>query len=532
MKNSVRVIKENLVVFSMVAIMILIVMGVILTWLNKRKIAETTKIKIQAELMKTEVDFIFSSTLRHIDLGLRGYALTKNNQHLYPFRIGIRDNQPNLRKIDSLLKLQKLDTAILRFERIKRGIADYIDYSLSMKKEVENDSLPKFVEMLNKDKGFDLWQMFSPFRTGIMNYEDSLILKAQADYEAALQRNLYIQFILALLGIPSLIFVINRVYKEKKDRRELLFELEDNNRRYLFDPGTELKANNLRNVIQGSISNFKKASQFIKGMTSKNYAVEWEGLNQSNVAENMDSLAGDLIKMRDQMKLAKEEDEKRFWINEGLAKFSQLVRNNQSDLTKLVEESTSFLAKYLNVQQSSLFIINDENSADPFLELAACFAFDKKKYLTKRIDIGDGLVGQTYLEGEPIVLKQIPQNYIHITSGLGDFTPTCLCIIPLKYNSKTEAMLEMASFHFFEPYHIDFLQKAGEFVASALVTAKVSTKMAVLLEQTQQQSEEMRAQEEEMRQNMEELQATQEEMERKNRESERIIAQLKEGLLQ
>jgi GAF domain len=527
MKKSKNFFRENIVVVSTVTVIVLILLSTLLTWFNKRKIVETAQIKQQAELMKEHVEFIFNSTMRHIDLGLRGFALTKNDQLLNPFRIGLKDNKGNLDKIDSLLKVQKLDTAIVKFQGIRAGLDDYIAYSLQMKTEVENDNLPKFMEMLNKDKGFDLWQMFAPFRAGILKHEDSLILKAQTEYESALQRNLYIQFILVLLGLPSLIFIIYLVYKEKKDRRSLLFELEDNNRKFLFDPGTELQANNLRSVIQNSISNFKKASQFIKGITSENFNVEWDGLNPSNASKNADSLAGDLIKMRDQMKLAMQEDEKRFWINEGLAQFSQLVRNHQADLTRLSEEATSFLAKYLKAQQGSLFVKNDENPANPFLELAACFAFDKKKYITKRIDIGDGLVGQTYLEGEPIVLKQLPPNYIHITSGLGLATPTCLCIIPLKYNTKTEAMLELASFQVFEPHQIDFLQKAGEFVASALVSAKVSTKMSVLLEQTQQQSEEMRAQEEEMRQNMEELQATQEEMERKNRESERIIAELR-----
>jgi PAS domain S-box-containing protein len=503
-----------MVVVSMITIIVLILLSTLFTWLNKREIVKTTQLKLQAEEVKQRLDMVFTTTLRQIDLGLRGYALTKNVQLLDPLNSGIKGNEKNLLKLDSLLRVQKLDTSLAKFGLIKKGVADYIEFSLLMKKEAERDSMKTFVAMLNEDKGYDLWKIFGPFTKSHTAYEDVLIKQAQADYESALQRNLLIQFVLVLLGLPSIIFIIYRVYKEKKERHKLLFELEDNNRKFLFNPGTEFRANNLEDVIESSIGNFKNASQFIKGITSKNYNIEWGGLNQSNAAKNADSLAGDLIKMRDQMKIAKQEDEKRFWINEGLAQFSQLVRNNQTDLVKLAEEATSFLAKYLKAQQGSLFIINDENEDDRFLELVACFAFDKKKYLTKRIDIGNGLVGQTYLEGEPVVLKQIPPNYIHITSGLGLATPTCLCIIPLKYNTKTEAMLELASFHFFEPHQIDFLQKAGEFVASALVSAKVSTKMAVLLEQSQQQSEEMRAQEEEMRQNMEELQATQEQMNR------------------
>ena len=527
MKRLSRVIRENIVLVSMIMVMILIVLGATFTVLNKKKIIETTVIKLQAEEVKQRVDMIFTVTLRQIDLALRGYALTKNEQLLSPLKTSIIGNVINLRKLDSLLKIQKLDTSLVKFDKIKKGIEEYIEYSLLMKKEAEIDSMKQFVEMLNKDKGYDLWVLFSPFNTSHLAYEDALILKAQADYETALNRNIIIQLILVILGLPSLGFIIYRTNKEAKDRKNLLRELEENNRKFLFEPGSEIQINNPKEVIENSINNFKKASEFIKGIALKNYEVQWIGLTPSNSMKNENNLAGELVKMRDQMKLAKQEDERRFWVNEGLTQFSQLVRNHQANLTKLSEEATRFLTKYIDAQQGSLFVLNDEVASDQFLELVACYAFDKKKFVTKRIEIGDGMVGQAYLEGQTIVIKQVPSDYVKITSGLGHATPTCLCIIPLKYNSKIEAILELASFHFFEPHQMDFLEKAGEFVASAIIGAKVSTRMKTLLDQSQQQSEQMRAQEEEMRQNMEELQATQEEMNRKNRESEKIIEQLK-----
>ena len=512
----------------MVTIMFLITVGAIFTWVNKRKIKETTELRAQAEEVKERLDMIFGAHLRLIDLGLRGYALTKNEQILNPMNSGISGNAINLRKIDSLLRVQKLDTSLLKFERIKKGVLDYIAFSQLMKKEAEQDSMKQFVAMLKQDKGYDLWLLFAPFNASHIAYEDAIIKKAEEDYEAALNRNVIIQIILMLIGLPSLIFVIRVTRKELKERRNLIRELEENNRRFLFDPGTVSIVNNLRDVIANSIGNFKKASEFVKAITSKNYSVQWGGLDQTNTKKNTSTLAGELVKMRDQMIVTKQEDERRFWVNEGLTKFSELVRNHQADLTKLSEEATKFLAHYLKAQQGSLFIINDNEENSKFLELAACYAFDKKKFVTKRIDIGDGLIGQTYLEGEAIVLKEIPDDYIEITSGLGHARPTCLCIIPLKYNEKIEAILELASFHFFEPYQMDYLQKAGEFVASAIIGAKVSSRMKVLLEQSQQQSEEMHAQEEEMRQNMEELQATQEEMERKRREMEAMLSQSNE----
>lgn len=528
MKKIWVIVRENLVTVSMVAVMILIVLGTAFTWLNKRKIVETTQLKMQAEEVKQRLDMIFSVTLRQIDLGLRGYALTKNEQLLSPMMTGIASNETNLRKLDSIFKIQKLDTSLIKFERIKNGITEYINFSMQMKKKAEIDSMNDFVAMLEKDKGYDLWNLFSPFLNNHTTFENALIAKAQADYESALNLNIIIQLILLLIGLPSLGFVIYITNKEARDRRNLLLELEENNRRFLFEPGTEIAINNPKEVIDNSINNFKKASAFIKEITSKNYEVQWLGLDTSNRTRNENNLAGELVKMRDQMKLAKQEDEKRFWVNEGLAQFSQLVRNHQANLPKLAEEATRFLSKYMNAQQGSLFVLNDDEASAPFLELIACYAFDRKKFITKRVEIGNGLVGQAYLEGQSILLKQIPNNYVQITSGLGNATPTCLCIIPLKYNSKTEAILELASFHFFEPHQMDFLEKAGEFVASAIIGAKTSTKMKNLLDQSQQQSEQMRAQEEEMRQNMEELQATQEEMERKGQELQGMLSQSNE----
>jgi len=524
MSSILNFIKEKLVIVSMFIIMALIVLATTFTWLNRKRIAETTTTKTQAELVKIRLGNIFREYLRGMDLGLRGYALTKNKQVLSPYENALIGNATNLRNLDSLFKIQKLDTVLSRFEKIKDGINKYIATTQAMKAAVEQDSVREFVRLLNEDKGYDLWVLFSPFNDSITKYEDAIISKAQADYESALDRNIFIQIILLVLGLPSLAYIIYTLNNEAKNRNHLLLDLEKNNRTYLFDPGeAQQKSISLHDSIGQSIKNFKQAVEFIKSVSSQNLNVQWAGINENNLKKNEHTLAGELTKMRDQMKLAKEEDEQRFWVNEGLAQFSQMVRQHQASLPKLCQEATNFLSRYLNAQQGSLFIRNEENSDDPFLELVGTYASDRENTIKKRIEIGSGLVGQTYLDGEPVILKDVPASMIQISSGLGHSTPGSLCLVPLKYNTKIEAVLELAAFHVFEQYKIDFLQKAGEFIASALITAKVSTKMEIMLNETQQQAEEMRSQEEEMRQNMEELTATQEEMQRQSHEAKGLL---------
>lgn len=353
-------------------------------------------------------------------------------------------------------------------------------------------------------------------------YEDEIIQKALSNYNEAILNNLILQVCMVVLALPALFLFTSRIRKEREGREDLLLEVEKNDRKYVFDPGTTRKTN-AKEVIESSIENVRAASEFIKAMAKGNYGVEWSGLTEQNEAYNKETLAGNLLDMREKLKLVKKEDEQRNWVNEGLAKFSEIVRNNQANSQELADRCVSYLTKYLDAQQCSLFVLEGEAN-DQHLKLAACYAFDKKKWVDKRIDIGTGLVGQAFLEGDTVQLTDIPKGYTKITSGLGDSTPRHLVIVPLKYDVQTAAVIEIASFSFFEEFHIAFLKKAGEFLASAILNSQTTHKMKNLLEQSQVNEENMRQREEEMRQNMEELQATQEELLRKEREMEKRLA--------
>jgi len=507
--------KENFISISLTLLIILILFNAGLIYYNRLVMVKNNilqKESIEAKKAWTE---IFESNLRRMDLGLRGYAITRNKQLLDPYRTGKLDMARTISRIDSLLIVQELDSLKERFELFKPKIDDYIKYAEAMETEARNDNLDGFRKLLNEDKGYHLWQAFAPMYNYITNYEDRLVEEAQASYQQAMNRNVIFQVILVLLAIPTLIGVWYRIRREGRKRRRLLQDFDENNRHYLFDSGTELSADNPQVIIQSSIKNLKKASSFIKDIAGGNYQVTWEGLTPENSHLNQENLAGDLIKMRDQMKKVKELDEKRIWSTEGLAKFSDVARNNQNNIDKLSNEVIRFLTKHMKSQQGSLFVLRDEEGEETYLELTACYAFDKKKFIEKKIHPGSGMIGQAFLEGSTILVTDLPQGYIAITSGLGHATPTCVIIVPMKYNERVEAVLELASFNRFEQHEVEFLEKAGEVIASSIYSTKTNERTAKLLRETQEQAETLRSQEEELRQNMEELTATQEDIRRK-----------------
>ena len=269
--------------------------------------------------------------------------------------------------------------------------------------------------------------------------------------------------------------------------------------------------------LQQQATSVASLSGFIEAISAGNYSAELK-LNDDGA-----NLGNTLLTMRDKLRVNAEDDRKRNWSTSGLAQVGEILRVSTASTADLYDNIIKFVVKYTKSNQGGLFILNEENEGEKFLELVACYAFERKKYLTKRISIGEGLVGQCFLEGEKIYLLEVPTEYITITSGLGGATPNALVLVPLKINEKIFGVLELATFGKYEDHEIELVEKLTESIASTISSVRVSESTRILLEKTQQQAEEMRAQEEEMRQNMEELEATQEEMRRKEKHIQNML---------
>jgi PAS domain S-box-containing protein len=185
-------------------------------------------------------------------------------------------------------------------------------------------------------------------------------------------------------------------------------------------------------------------------------------------------------------------------------------------------EVVRFIVKYLDCNQGSFYRVKQEEEQYPVLELEACYAYDRRKHLHRIIDAGQGLVGQCYYEAQPILLYDVPQNYVSITSGLGQATPSCILIMPMVAERKVLGVLEVAAFHRLADHEVNFCKKAAEAFATVIHSLATHESIKQLLTQSQVQMEQLRSQEEEMRQNLEELKATEEQLSHQLDDSRRM----------
>jgi HAMP domain-containing protein len=279
-------------------------------------------------------------------------------------------------------------------------------------------------------------------------------------------------------------------------------------------------AQSVRKLAKG----LQDTTAFAQHIGRGNFAASFTTLSDKDILGNA------LLAMRDNLHKVARQEEERKWATESYTAFVDILRSHIDSLEELGQKLLAAVVKYLKVNQGGLFILNDDAAEDVHLELVACYAWGKRKFVQKRIAPGEGLTGQTWIEGEKIYLTEIPADYVRITSGLGESTPTAILILPLRFNNKIYGILELASFAPIEPHQIALLEKVAESVASSVATIKINQQTKVLLQQSQEQSDRMHAQEEMMRQNMEEIQATAEESFRKEQEYLARIAQLEAQL--
>jgi methyl-accepting chemotaxis protein len=390
-------------------------------------------------------------------------------------------------------------------------------------------------EIIEKDR---FYYTFAPIQIGKSNQPWSMLMRVPLNniMEQA-RRDLFITLIVGVLGLIVLlviVYIIARyITRPIRSTTRVLEKLAKGDLESVSKLNVRTKdelqdmSDSLNTLMDGLHNTADFARKIGEGKLDTEY----------NLLSDKDTLGNALLEMQESLKKAKQEEEKRKleeirqnWTTEGLAKFGDILRKNNDNLKELSFYIMKNLVDYTHANQGCIYVKSDEEDVEKY-ELQAAIAYDRKKLLSDTILPGDGLIGRVVHEKLTIYITDVPEDYVKITSGLGEANPRSVLIVPLILNDEVFGALEMVSFNEFEPYQIQFVEKIGESIASTVSSVKVTERTSRLLKESQHQREELSSQEEEMRQNLEELEATQEEAARRETEMNALIEALGSSVL-
>ncbi|TAD99351.1 MAG: PAS domain S-box protein [Bacteroidetes bacterium] len=269
------------------------------------------------------------------------------------------------------------------------------------------------------------------------------------------------------------------------------------------------------------VNALKRTAEFAHQIGEGKYNTQFKPLDKE------DTLGNALITMRNNIQNSEKKDNERNWIVIGVAEVGQILRVH-NDLQEMGDDVIAYITNKISAVQGAFYSVSENENGEQIIEMNASYAYSKKKHFKKTFKFAEGLVGQAAIEQDTILRTEIPDDYMHITSGLlGEQKPKCLLIVPLITNETVFGVLEFAGLQRFSQTHINFVQELSVIIARTIFNIKVNARTARLLEESQQMSAELRAQQEILRQNAEEMEVTQEQLKKANTRLEEQILEVK-----
>ncbi len=192
-----------------------------------------------------------------------------------------------------------------------------------------------------------------------------------------------------------------------------------------------LLADNLTNQVRAIA---EVATAVTKGDLTRSIQVEASG----EVADLKDNLNT----MIDNLRLTTDRNTEQDWLKTNLARFTGMLQG-QRDLATVGRMLLSELAPLVSAQQGVIYQMGGEESSE--MVLLSAFAGDGEDGHLRRMKLGEGLVGQCASEKRRMLISDLPPNTIAIRSGLFEAVPRNVIVLPVLFEDRVKAVIELAS---------------------------------------------------------------------------------------
>jgi signal transduction histidine kinase/HAMP domain-containing protein/CheY-like chemotaxis protein len=220
---------------------------------------------------------------------------------------------------------------------------------------------------------------------------------------------------------------------------------------------------------------FQVATAVIQGDLTRSITVQAKG----EVLGLKDTINQMIANLRDTTRTNQEQD----WLKTNLARFFGVMQG-QRNLQSLTNQIMSELTPVVGAQHGAFYLAKVDGET-AVLNLTSSYAYRKRKNLSNHFRLGEGLVGQCALERAPILVTNVPSDYIQVGSALGEAAPRNIAVFPVLFEDQVTGVIELGSFDEFTPIQVTFLEQLMLNIGLAINMIGTSMRTEQLLMQLQ-----------------------------------------------
>ncbi|HVK96509.1 MAG TPA: ATP-binding protein, partial [Flavisolibacter sp.] len=342
--------------------------------------------------------------------------------------------------------------------------------------------------------------------------------------EKELQIWTFIGLILILIVVISfIVFTIRVITKSIADLKDAAQKIAEGQTGIQIKVDTNDAIGSLSQSIISIDKNNLKLAKAAKAIGEGNFNVPVEPRSKEDVLGNA------IVQMKNDLQIFRRSNDEKLWLQNGIAAINNALRGDKT-IEAICQDTLNTLVTYIKCE-SGLFYISKEHS----LVFAAGYAVADNEAVPQEIEFGETLIGQVAKKKDHLHLKDVPDHFFQIRSGLGTSQPKEILLLSLHADDEIEGVIEVASLYNISEATINFLKEVSNDIAIALRSAKSKLRLQELFEQTQAQAEELQSQHSELENinaeleaQAEKLQASEEELKVQQEELLQVNAELEE----
>lgn len=495
------VIRQLQIVFSLSTL--LLIGSLFAAYYSIQKLISNSKLVNHTNQVLLEAENIIAA-VRDAETGQRGFLLTLDPTFLQPYE-GAQDKATksydelgqltaeNVAQQKNLAELKMLYEA--KFEQMQR-IINMTRRNTSFRR----DTLSRYTEMVRGKKIMDDLRLV----INRLKIEENKLLSDRLQ-----QQELYITytpFLMLVAAVISIMITISTYLRIKKD-------LDDRIASQIKAEQQYRETSERIGIMEDITTDIADGDYSVRSQDTRDDELGRIGKALNTMASSLESTFNDL-KTRD-------------WHQTGTLELVESIRGERN-IDKLADKLISSICQYLNAPLGTVYIIND----DSFFRLTGKYAASNvPMFITE----DDGLLGQAIKARKPLIIDELPENYLTLNSSLGSTQPKSLLIAPLVFADLCIGVIEIGLLHKPDPIEIGFLESNLHTLAVGVNSALDYVKLQNFLEETQAQSEELQAQHNELENvnaeleaQAQKLQASEEELRVQQEELQQTNAELEE----